>query len=182
MAMNYHDLDDKTREYMLKEFEKEENGGNPYRSKTLSMQGVSVFPDLIRNAIKSGNEISLCSAIEQENYWDSQEAYTRSGITRTRRRNIAQSAKRLVLSEFSTWYVRGFAKRLLDEGVEKCRVYRGEQPKWEPGECAMHEGLVVSVQEVYENHRVRYWPEPGNIEAFSVPFGPGCHHIIERVK
>lgn len=94
---------------------------------------------------------------------------------------MPQSAARLALTEFSTWYVRGFAKRLLDEGVAQCQVYRGAQPKWEPGECADHEGRVVPVQSIYDSHRARYWPEPGDAAAFSIPFGPSCHHVIRRM-
>src|SRR2546423_1007300 len=104
MAMNYEDLDNKTREYMLAEFEKEESGGRPYCSKALSSLGLSVYPDMMREAIKFGNEETLRHALEEESYWDPTEEYTRDGVTRTRRRNISQSAQRLALTEFSTWY------------------------------------------------------------------------------
>ena len=181
MAMNYEELDEKTREYMLTEFAKEEASGNPYRSKALSSTGLAVFPQLMRETIESGNEVSLCQSLEKPSYWEPTEEYTREGTTRTRRRNIPQSARRLALTEFSTWYVAGLTKRLLDEGAEECQVYRGEQPKWEPGECAMHEGLILSVKEVYDSHRARYWPEPGDQNAFSIPFAPGCHHVVRRV-
>lgn len=167
---------------MLSEFEKEETGGNPYRSKVLSSQGMAAFPDLLRKALGSGNEASLAHALDRADFWDPQEPYTREGITRTRKRNVPQAAIRLALTEFSTWYVRGLAKRLLDEGIERCEVYRGDQPKWEPGECAEHEGRIVPVQTIYDNHRARYWPEPGNGAAFSIPFAPGCHHVIRRVR
>ncbi|MBE3048495.1 hypothetical protein IMZ48_39540 [Candidatus Bathyarchaeota archaeon] len=179
--MNYEELDEKTRGYMLSEFEKEEASGNPYRSKALSVQGLSAFPNLMREAIRSGNEDTLFLALNRAEYWILNEQYTREGITRTRQRNIPQAAKRLSVTEFSTWYIRGFAKRLLEEGYEKCQVYRGELPKWEPGECSVHEGQTVLVQDIYNNHRVRYWPEPGRTDAFSIPFGPGCHHLIRRI-
>ncbi len=181
MAMKYEELNEKTREYMLAEFEKEQASESAYRSKALSQKGLDVFPNLMREAIISGTEVSLCESIESDPYWTSTEKYTRGGVTRMRRRNIAQSARRLALTEFSTWYVRGFARRLLDEGVEQCEVYRGEQPKWEPAECATHEGSIVSVRGIYDNHRARYCPEPGDQTAFSIPFGPGCHHVIRRV-
>lgn len=182
MAMNYEELDERTRENMLSEFEREQASGYPYRSRALSDSGLSAFPDLMREAIRSGNETSLGNALNRADFWDPDEEYTRSGVTRTRRRNVKQSATRLALTEFSTWYVRGFSRRLLDEGVAECQVYRGEQSKWEPGECASHEGRVVAVQDIYDNHRVRYWPPPGNDSAFSIPFGPGCHHLIRRVE
>lgn len=181
MTMNYEELDEVTRGYMVTEFEAEEQSENPYRSKALSASGLEVFPGFVRQAIQTGNEQTLVQAINNPTYWKPTEEYVRAGVPRTRRRNIAQASQRLGLTEFSTWYVRGLAKRLIDEGVDKCQVYRGEEPKWEPGECAEHEGLVVSPQEVYEGHRARYWPEPGNPGTFSIPFGPGCHHVIRRV-
>ena len=182
MSMNYEELDGRTRDSMLSEFEGELAGGNPFQSKALSQAGLRAFADLMREAIGSGNETSLATALNRADFWDPEEEYTRDGITRTRRRNVAQSATRLALTEFSTWYVRGLAKRLLDEGVDRCQVYRGDQPKWEPGECAEHEGRVVAVQEIYANHRARYWPAPGDDAAFSIPFKPGCHHVIRRFK
>jgi hypothetical protein len=182
MPMNYEELDDRTRQYMLSEFEKERSGANAYHSKALSAQGQAAFTALMTEAIKVGNEASLVRALEGADLWEPEEVYTRDGVTRTRRRNVPQSATRLALTEFSTWYVRGLARRLLDEGVDKCQVYRGEQPKWEPGDCAEHEGQVVSVQSIYDGHRARYWPEPGNQGGFSIPFGPGCHHVIRRLR
>ena len=182
MAMSYEELDDRTREYMLSEFEKEQVSGMPYQSKSLSSEGLKVFPSLMREAIKSGNEVSLARSLDPAELWEPTEVYIREGMSHTRRRNVRQSAVRLALTEFNTWYVRGLAKRLLDEGIESCQVYRGEQPKWEPGECSEHEGRITSVQEIYANHRARYWPEPGNKAAFSIPFGPGCHHVIRRVR
>ena len=182
MTMKYEELDQRTREYMLSEFNSEENGGAPYRSKALSPKGLEFFPELMRQAIREGNEETLFLALNNSDYWDPIERYVRDGVSRTRRRNIPQAAQRLALTEFSTWYVRGLAKRLLDEGVNKCQIYRGEFPKWEPGECSVHEGLIVPIQEVYRSHRARYWPEPGNPNALSIPFGPGCHHVIRRFQ
>jgi hypothetical protein len=181
MAMNYEELDDQTRKYMLAAFQEEETSGKPYRSAALSAAGLAVFSGLMENAIKSGTETSLYQALGDARYWTETEEYTRAGVTRTRHRNIPQSAQRLALTEFSTWYVKGFAKRLLAEGIDKCRVYRGEEPKWAPDECARHEGMICSVQDIHDKHRARYWPEPGDKKAFSIPSGPGCHHIIGRV-
>lgn len=182
MTMHYEELDPATREYMLNEFEHEQASGSPYISKALSPRGLHAFTGAMRDAITSGNEESLTRALDRADLWEPEESYTRDGVTRSRKRNIPQTATRLALTEFSTWYVRGLAKRLLDEGVERCQVYRGEQPKWEPGECANHEAQIVAVREIYDGHRARYWPEPGDSAAFSIPFAPGCHHVIRRVS
>jgi hypothetical protein len=178
--MNYEELDASTRQYMRSEFEAEEASGLAYRSKALSPAGLAAFPDMLRATITRGEDISLEIALRDPALWEPTEEHTREGITRPRRRNIDQAARRLALTEFSTWYVRGLARRLIDEGVLQCEVYRGEHPKWEPGECASHEGAIVNVRKIYDGHRRRYWPEPGDPTAFSIPFGPSCHHVIRR--
>lgn len=181
MSMNYAELDEKTRGIMLSEFDFEEAGGTPYRSKALSSRGRQVFSQLMRDAIKHGTEVTLSNALKDATLWEPMEPYVRDGVSRERKRNIQQASERLALTEFSTWYVRGLARRLLDDGVKTCQVYRGAQPKWESGECSEHEGRIIDVKTIYDNHRARYWPEPGNKDAFSIPFGPSCHHVIKRV-
>jgi hypothetical protein len=182
MSMNFEELDNKTREYMLIEFDKEINSGNPYLSKKLTEIGKLKFLELMRNAVKNGTEITLYESLLKPEYWVSEELYTRNGVTNKRKVNYLQAALRLAITEFSTWYVAGLAKKLLDEGEQNCKIYRGQIPKFEPGDCSSHEGKIVSVKEIYNNHRLRYWPEPGDDSKFSIPFGPGCHHIIKRIK
>ena len=182
MSMNYEELDEITRKHMLAEFEAEQRSANPFRSKALSPAGLDAFPRFMGAAIQTANEESLFESLNDAEYWEPKEQYKRSGVARERQRNIRQAAERLALTEFSTWYVRGLATRLLAEGVTNCQVYRGAQPKWEPGECAEHEGVIVAVRAVYDGHRARYWPEPGSPDAFSIPFGPGCHHVIRRAS
>lgn len=182
MAMNFEELDENTRHYMLAEFELEEAGGNPYLGKGLSTQGRLAFPDLMRAVIREGNDDTLVMALSQPKFWHQTETYYRGGVARERQVNLQQAAARLGLSEFNTWYVRGFAKRLLKEGVTQCQAYRAAIPKWEPGECSSHEGQIYLVEEIYLGHRAKYWPEPGRPNATSIPFGPGCHHTIRRVR
>lgn len=182
MRMLFEELNDETRRHMLREFTAEQASPNPYRSQTLSTAGLSVFPQLMADAIRSGNEESLMTALSNPTYWSLTETYVLKGVMRQRKVNLQQAAERLALTEFNTWYVRGLSRRLLDEGVSSCQIYRGAEPKWAPAECTAHEGMIVHVRQIYDGHRARYWPEPGNSTAFSIPFGPGCHHTIRRVK
>jgi len=179
MAMNFEELDEITRGYMLTEFEAELNGPKPYVGKNLSAAGRNAFPNLLRDAIKQGDETTLATRHDDSALWQPTEEYERKGKTHTRNVNVAQAAERLAVSEFNTWYVRGLAKRLIAEGVEKCQAYRAAQPKWEPGDCSSHEGQLFDVNEIYRNHRARYWPTPNDL-AVSIPFSPGCHHTIRR--
>lgn len=182
MEMDFEELDGTTRDWMLRQFEAEEASGNPSRSKALSPAGLDAFPDLMRNAIRTGNEVSLAADLNRPDYWDPTETYVRNGVTRERKRNIAQAAQRLALTEFNTWYVAGLAHRLVDEGETEGQVYRAAEPKFEHASCSTHEGRVYSLADIIAGHRAGYWPEPGDPDRFSIPAGPGCHHTIRRVR
>jgi hypothetical protein len=181
MAMNFEGMDETTRWYRVSEFEAEMEGGNPYLSRALSPKGRTAFCSLMRIALLSGNEESLAAALQNPNYWNPTETHERNGVVRERQVNVRQAVERLSLTEFNTWYVRGFAKRLIDEGVAHCQAYRAAQPKGEPAGCSAHEGQVFTVAEIYNGHRAKYWPV-ANPSAVSIPFGPGCHHTIRRVR
>lgn len=167
---------------MLEEFLNEERSGNQYRSVRLSLLGIKVFRSEMEIAIKKGNEETLARALSISSYWKSSEKYQRGGIFRTRRINPMKAAEFLAYTEFNTWYVKGFTRRLLKEGEEYCEVYRAA-PAWAPrGECLLHEGKIYRVQDIYNGHRIKYWPLPGNPSALSIPIGTNCHHTIRRVS
>lgn len=136
----------------------------------------------MENAIIQGNEETLANALSDPNYWISSEIYVKDDRPYTRRINPIKAAEFLAYTEFNTWYVRGFSRRLMEEGVEYCQVYRAA-PAWQPrGECLQHEGRNYRAQEIYNGHRARYWPPPANPSALSIPVGTNCHHSIRRVR
>ena len=152
------------------------------REPTTVRRGKEGLPLLMEEAIRSGNEVSLGRVLANPSFWKGREAYERAGRSRTRAINPVKDAMALAITEFNTWYVRGFARRLIEEGEELCEVYRADYA-WEPrAECLDHEGVRYSVRDVYNGHRARYWPEPGNPAALSIPVGTNCHHSIRRIK
>jgi len=174
MSMKFEELDEKTREYMFEECKKEQDT-NPYISKLLSPQGIHEFPALIRLAIVFGNEVTLFNGLNKKELWQPLK------IVGLRLVKNIPAAKRLALTEFNTWYVRGLAKRLLDEGVKECEIYRAESPTDSPGRCSQYERRIIPVRLIYDGHRAKYWPTIDQ-ERFSIPYGPNCHHTIRRVK
>jgi hypothetical protein len=181
MAFIFEQLSEETRASMLHEFESEQGSANPYFGKNLSTTGRVEFRKAMVEAIKNGNEGTLTIALDNGAYWNPTEEYERNGVIRSRNINIRQASERLANTEFNTWYVRGLSKLGMDAGITQCEVYRASEPKWSPADCTQHEGATLVVADVYHGHRAKYWPEPGNESALSVPFGPGCHHTI-RLK
>ncbi|HRC56713.1 MAG TPA: hypothetical protein PKU97_12360 [Kofleriaceae bacterium] len=184
MSMHFEELDKVTRSFMLREFDAEEARGNPYRSAVLSPKGLAAYAATMRAALASGSEVDVQRAFAYEHYWNPTETYNkpRGGGLATRAVNFHQASERLGLTEFNTWYVRGFAARLLSENETMCEVYRASEPKFTHASCSTHEGQRYPVRDIYDGHRAGYWP-PGNTRAgVSIPAGPGCHHTIRRVR
>lgn len=178
----FEELTEETRQVMLQECESEQSQEVHYMSPRLSAEGSRVYPDLMREAIVLGNEESLEQALLRPEYWVQTEMYQRSGRYQERRVNFQTAAKTFAITEFNTWYVRGLARLLLNEGIETCEVYRAEAVQEPRGECLQHEGVLYRIQDIYDGHRARYWPLPGIPNALSIPVGPNCHHTIRRVR
>lgn len=177
---NFEELDETTRNYMLKEFDAEQSSRNPYVGVLLTPMGKKAFISAMRDAIQNGDEETLSRAISSSSYWLPSE-------TRHRRNKLilvnvdpSKAAMRLAYTEFNTWYVRGLARKLLDEGIQYCQVYRASPASQPNAECLKHENQKYPVVDVYNGHRAKYWPVK-NPEAFSIPLGPYCHHTIRRV-
>lgn len=177
MSMHFEDLES-IRAVMLEEFNLEQASTHPYFSKLMTTAGRMAFPELMRQAILTGNEETLQSAIDKPMFWRTHQILTNG---KARAINIDQAAHAFALNEFSTIYTRALCKVLQAEGIANCQVYRAAIPKWESADCASFEGMIVPVVALLEGHRARYHPEPGNPHAFSIPYSVGCHHSIRRV-
>lgn len=177
MALEFSELNSRTRDFMLREFDAEQAGGLPYEPRVLSAHGLNEWPGLMREAINRGNDETLTAALRSESaLLNSHETWAKG----VRVVNHFQASERLAMGEFNTAYVRGLTALLLEEGVDQVEVYRAAPPKWQSADCAAHEGVSVSAQKVYDGHRSRYWPVEDS-SAFSIPFHAGCHHSVRRL-
>ena len=165
----FEELDDETRKWMLIEFEAEESS-KPYRPRTLDTTGLAKFADIMRNAIRTGDIQSL--EYDLSTYIVS---------------SPANAAHRLAHTEFTTWYTRGFARRLREEGIDECEVYRAGTARQPRCDCSRLEGVVVSVNAIYDGHRVPYHHNGRKTSNYTgspipIPKGPMCHHTIRRKR
>ena len=178
--MNFEELDPNTREWMLNEFNSEQHQTPHFEPTELNPIGLAAFPDIMRQAIRDGNIASLATSLSNSSYWKATRTYLRKGKTITQKIDPITSAQRLAHSEFTTWYTRGMARKLKEEGIVQCQVYRADSAAQPNCECTSLEGNMVSVDEIYNGHRSKYFPIP-NQDAFSIPSSPFCHHTIRRV-
>lgn len=122
MGINYENLDDKTRDYMLQEMQL----GGHYISPRLTSDGQASWPTLLEESGKSHNDDWLAGEIIRRGYMRSQEQYTRQGIVRTREINKQHASLQLAEGEFNRYYLRGLCLRAKVEGKDVLIVYRGK--------------------------------------------------------
>ncbi|MEW5765396.1 MAG: hypothetical protein AB1824_10505 [Acidobacteriota bacterium] len=169
-GMVYDELDSITRRYMLEEFDAERKVVAPYRPVEVPAEVWIRLQDRVREIIVSGHAVDLAAGAEA--LAEACEAAKALG-----RRRLAEWAR----FEFSTWYVRGFSRRLLEEGEAYCLVVHGEDGRSGSGKCGLFQGQLLPLKAVYHGHRARYWPEPGDRFALTVPACVECRHTIRRL-
>jgi hypothetical protein len=160
---------------MIEEFRSEEIK-MPYRSPGLSSEGLKVYARSFEEAIEEGNEDTLARALSAPELWKEFEPSPQGGVRKT---DPVKASASLAKQEFNTFYVRGLARKLLEEGEEFGQIYlAGEEPG--EGDCPLYVNRVFRLRHIYAGHRARYRPT-NNPEAFSIPCGPGCEHTIRRL-
>ncbi len=180
----YHHLDeDDVRRSMLTGWEEERQeliAGGVERDcygKDLTDQGWEAFLEAMPTALEKQTDVWLAAQMEVIDYWQP-ERWDKRG--RWVNYNKPQALE-ILCGEFNIAYVRGLARTLQAEGQEECEVFRAGPAIEKRRECTAWEGQTFPVQQVLDGHRARYWPPPGNREAWSLPTGVGCHHSICRV-
>ena len=168
MAFYFPDLDERTRQLMLEEARYDEARNVLQISPYLSGQGVRDFPELLKEAIRHGDEETLAAELDR---------FRR--VTRTSHRQRpkggysvvtvpSNAAAMMAEDAFNRYYIRALCRRALEEGIEELIVYRAkpvETPR------ARSEAIIESTVEplaLLEDLR----DHPGEEPELGIPGGP----------
>lgn len=169
MALYLENLDERTRQLMLDEMEYDIVHHQLHISPFLSGQGQRDYENLLREALRNGNDETLAEALGE---------HRRILRTLPRRKpgggySIAATAENaaqvLAESEFNRYYIRAVARRAIEDGITELVIYRAKPvatPRPE-SEARIETGLMP--QELLEDlrsHTGDEWP------ALGVPSGP----------
>lgn len=166
MKFNFENLDDQTRELMISEIESDINEEKLYLSKRFNVNGNKLYPELLLEAVKSGNEESLALALKQNNCFAEKEARNgKNGITYAK---IPETANQtLAESEFNRFYIRGLALRAINNG-ENLTVYRARHSENPRKESEIIIGKQVSPEKILNDLRTNI----GVDTSLGLPPGP----------
>lgn len=175
MGIYYENLDQQTREFMLKELELSISNGSLYISSRLNEQGRSNWEYLLREAIKNNDDTWLASQLRKQNYLKSEEERHLSGGRTTIARVPTTAADTLAEGEFNRFYSRGLCARALASGVLEVEVYRGKEVQQPRPESETKIGNRFAAGELLEDLRKSKGVEP----ALGIPPGPNTGITIK---
>ena len=169
MSLFLENLDERTRQLMLDEVEYDIAHNQLHISPFLSGQGQWDYPDLLRKAIQRGNDETLVRDLQ-----------ARRRIIRTLpRRNprggytlvatVENAAEVLAESEFNRYYIRGLARRAIEDEIPELVVYRAKPARNPRPESEARVEMALAPKELLEDLRAH----PGDeLPALGVPSGP----------
>lgn len=177
----FEELDNETRAYMLRFVEEQMAKGPLWPSERFTERGRADYPEKLKEAVSSGNEIALANLLDNAEYWETHELDGRTG----RMKKVPYNRhEQFAISEFNTYYVQGLANKLLEAGITKCEIYRADEPKRYGPPCPLidYEGIPIEIKMVIAGYRRYEWPQPVNPQGIRVPAHTNCHHSIKRVR
>lgn len=169
MSLFFENLDERTRQLMLDEVEYDIDHNQLHISPFLSGQGQWDYADLLRKAIQKGDDETL-----------SQDLRARRRIVRALPRRkpqggyviaatVENAAELLAESEFNRYYIRGLARRAMEDGISELVVYRAKPARSPRPESEARVEMALSPEELLEDLRTH----PGDeLPALGVPSGP----------
>lgn len=166
MGIHYENLDEATRDYMLKESQL----GGHYISPRLTENGQRFWQSLLEEGIKSHNDDWIAQEILAHEYMRSHEQYIRNGVARERNINKAHAAQQLAEGEFNRYYLRGLCLRAKAEHKDFLVVYRGKLVSQPRPESDQKIGTMVSIDVLLENLRTNDFVTIEDV--IGIPGGP----------
>lgn len=168
MPFHFANLDDETRRFMLDEVQLDVTNNNLYLSARLSDAGLRDYPDALRNAIRSGNEVTLATVLRGSGRMRlAEERRTRSGGVTTARVPVT-APETLAEGEFNRFYARGLCRRALAEGLKELEIYRGKEVANPRPESQVKIGTRIDAAQLLQDLR----SHPGVEPALGLPPGP----------
>lgn len=127
MGLDYKNLDERTRRFMLEEVDADTEAAKLYFSSYLSERGKTDWPALLRDAAKGGNDVSFGNELRKNERLNktAQRKKKNGGYTTV---NVPITAhETLSEGEFNRFYIRGICRRAIDEKIPHVEVYRAKQ-------------------------------------------------------
>ena len=165
--LNFVNLDDVTRKFMLEEIESDVAQNTLYYSPRLSATGKQLYPDMLRRAARKGTNLTFAGELRLPGRLNKTEERKAKGGTAIVQVPIT-AAETIAASEFNRYYARALCRRAQAQGIEALIVYRANEVVGARPESAALIGKSLPVNPLLEALRAN----PDVEMAFGLPPGP----------
>ena len=168
MGLQYKNLDERTRTLMLAEIERDIAERNLYISENLNPKGQTEYPDLIRDAARSGSDVTLAAAIQGRLNPYEKPRRLKSGEFSKPPVMRSNAHEMLAEGEFNRFYIRALCLRAIEDGIPEVIVYRAKAVQNARSESERKIGQRLPVEALLRDLRMH----PGVDTALGLPPGP----------
>lgn len=168
MSFDYTHLDQRTRALMLREIDRDVSGGTLYLSDNLSLEGCRSYPELLRDAARTGNEDTLAAALQHCLNSHEKPRRLRSGALSRPPIMRSNAHEMLAEGEFNRFYMRALCLRAIEDGISEVIVYRAKSVSDPRAGSEAKIGTRLPTHALLEDLRTH----PGTNTALGLPPGP----------
>jgi len=176
MSLNYRNLDNETRKFMVEEINHDVVQSKLYMSKRLNASGEAAWPALLKSAAEQHNDGWLEQQIRAENLLNATEQKRKKNSTELISAAVPVTApETLAEGEFNRFYIRGLCRRVLEKGQGTLTVYRAKHSDHPRPESQAKIGEVINAQKTLDDLRANVGFEP----SLGIPPGPNSGLSVE---
>jgi len=177
MAFRFVNLDSQTRKFMVDEVELDIENNRLYFSQRFSSTGRIKYPELLKNAILEGNELTLANDLRTQNCFNFTETRnTKKGLITAR---IPKNASEVFAEgEFNRFYIRALCRKVINDNTGQLEVYRAKQVLNPRIESEMMIGKIMDPIKLLDDLRTNI----GVDTVLGLPSGPNSGLSIRVIK
>ncbi len=178
MPLHYENLDERTRSFMLREVDSDLSHEKFHISPRLNELGEENYVYLLKEAIEYHDDAWLAQQLRSRGYMKGNEQRKQPGGELTTVRIPRTAPDTLSEGEFNRYYMRGLCVRVIEEGLDQVKVYRGKPVSPSRPEAEAMLGKRLSAKTLLEDLR-----ESISVDsAFGLPAGPASGLTVGMEK
>jgi len=155
MALEFRNLDERTRQLMLREVEKDIEAGSLFLSPRLSEQGQDDYPNLLKGSIRKGSEVTLAASLREWNCFNTHDERPKPGGAVTLVKMPSTAADVLAEDEFNRYYIRALCVRAIEDGIENLIICRAKTVNSPRAGSQAKRGASIAPQPLLDALRAR---------------------------
>jgi hypothetical protein len=126
MGLDYLDLDETTRAFMVEEISMDVDNKSIYISNYLNELGQHAWPDLLKEAAINGTDNTLAARLRKDGFLKYEVERRKPTGGYTIARVPVTAPETMAEGEFNRYYVRGLCRRAIADTLPVLRVYRAK--------------------------------------------------------